>query len=145
MDRQEYIKRRFRENFLKYCPLQADSASADDIAGRISTEFDLNGLISSLKDEIAALCDSSLSFDKMKIEGRLSNTLPDGYRLENSDEIVEKYAHVVEGQLTRELSEKIIGRLLHAMEKSAWSNGVTAMAAAVDALIARMSAAARSY
>lgn len=75
MDKKEYLKNRFKRDFLQYSLLQEVSLPAKEIAEKLYSVIDLNWLISQCKQEIESLCNKHLSFEKVKVEGKLSNEL----------------------------------------------------------------------
>lgn len=75
MDKKEYLKNRFKRDFLQYSLLQEDSLSAIEIAEKLYGVIDFNWLINQCKQEIESLCNKHLSFEKVKVDGKLSNKL----------------------------------------------------------------------
>ena len=75
MDKKEYLKNRFKRDFLQYSLLQEDSLPAKEIAEKLYIVIDLNWLIGQGKQDIESLCNKHLSFEKVKVEGKLSNEL----------------------------------------------------------------------
>lgn len=69
MDKKEYLKNRFKRDFLQYSLLQEVSLTAKEIAEKLYGVIDLNWLIGQGKQEIESLCNKHLSFEKVKVEG----------------------------------------------------------------------------
>ena len=84
MTQQEYLKNRFKRDFLHYSLLQEDSFPAKEIAEKLYGVIDLNWLIGQGKQEIESLCNKHLSFEKVKVEGKLS-VLDFGKQLDSID------------------------------------------------------------
>ena len=70
---------------MQYSLLQEDSLSANEIAEKLYGVIDFNWLISQGKQEIESLCNKHLSFEKLKVDGKLSNELSQelGYDLKD--------------------------------------------------------------
>ena len=56
MDKKEYLKNRFKRDFLQYRLLQEDSLPAKEIVEKLSGVIDLNCLLAQGKKEIESLC-----------------------------------------------------------------------------------------
>lgn len=60
MDKKEYLKNRFKRDFLQYSLLQEDSLPAKEISEKLYGVIDLNRLIGLGKQEIESLCNKHL-------------------------------------------------------------------------------------
>jgi hypothetical protein len=60
MDKNEYLKNRFKRDFLQYGLLQEDSLPAKEIAEKLYGVIDLNWLIGQGKQEIESLYNKHL-------------------------------------------------------------------------------------
>lgn len=60
MAKKEYLKNRFKRDFLQYGLLQEASLPAKEIAEKFYSVIDLNWLISQGKQEIESLCNENI-------------------------------------------------------------------------------------
>ena len=145
MDKKEYLKNRFKRDFLQYSLLQEDSLPAKEIAEKLYGVIDLDWLISQGKQEIESLCNKHLSFEKVKVEGKLSNELSQelGYGLK--DRIIAEYQNYLDSHSTDEITTAIISKIERSVELQTWSNGIVNMQEAIKLLVERLNNSSRSY
>ncbi len=145
MDKKEYLKNRFKRDFLQYSLLQNDSLPAKEIAEKLYGVIDLNWLTVNGKHEMESLIGRYLSFEKVKVDGKLSNKLTeelDSYDLK--DRIIAEYEAYLDGYSTEEITASVISMIERSIELQAWSNGIANMQEAVKLLVERLGNASRS-
>lgn len=145
MDKKEYLKNRFKRDFLQYCLLQEDSLTAKEIAEKLYGVIDLNWLIVKGKQEIESLCSKHLSLDKVKVEGKLSNELPQELGYDLKDSIIAEYQNYLDSHSTDEIRTAIISKIVRSVELQTWSNGIVNMKDAIKLLVERLKSSSRSY
>lgn len=145
MDRKDYLKNRFKRDFLQYSLLQEDSLSAKEIAEKLYSVIDLNYLISRCKQKIESLCKQYLSFEKVKVEGKLSNELSQELEYDLKDKIIAEYQNYLDRHSTDEISTAIISKIERSVELQTWSNGIVNMQEAIKLLVERVKTSSRSY
>ncbi len=145
MDKKEYLKHRFKRDFLRYSLLQEDSLSAKEIAEKLYGAIDLNGLIRRSKLEIEALCDKHLSFEKVKVDGKLSNELSQELGYDLKDRIIAEYRDYLDSHSTVEITNTVISQIERSIERQTWSNGIVNMREAIKLLVERLKNSSRSY
>ncbi len=145
MERKEYLNIRFKRDFLQYSLLQEDTLSAKEIAGNLYRVVSLTTLINEGKKQIDTLLDKHLSLDALKVEGKLSNTLPEALSLGVQDRIIEEFRNSPLLDEAQELNAGTLNALVHAIEKQTWSNGISEMAEAIHLLVDKLSETARNY
>ena len=145
MDKKEYLKNRFKRDFLQYSLLQEDSLPAKEIAEKLYGAIDLNWLIVQGKQEIESLCSKHLSLEKVKVNGKLSNELSQelGYSLKDS--IIAEYQRFLDGHSSDEIRTAIISKIERSVELQTWSNGIVNMQEAIKLLVERLKSSSRSY
>ena len=145
MIQQEYLKNRFKRDFLQYSLLQEDSLPAKEIAEKLYGVIDLNWLISEGKQEIESLCNKHLSFEKVKVEGKLSNELSQELGYDLKDMIIAEYQNYLDSHSTDEITTAIISKIERSIELQTWSNGIVNMQEAIKLLVERVNNSSRSY
>lgn len=145
MDKKEYLKNRFKRDFLQYCLLQEDSLPAKEIAEKLYGVIDLNWLIVQGKQEIESLCSKHLSLEKVKVEGKLSNELPQELGYDLKDSIIAEYQNYLDSHSTDEIRTAIISKIERSVELQTWSNGIANMQEAIKLLVERLKSSSRSY
>lgn len=145
MDKKEYLKNRFKRDFLQYCLLQEDSLPAKEIAEKLYGVIDLNWLIVQGKQEIESLCSKHLSLEKVKVEGKLSNELPQELGYDLKDSIIAEYQNYLDSHSTDEIRNAIISKIERSVELQTWSNGIVNMQEAIKLLVERLKSSSRSY
>ena len=145
MDKKEYLKNRFKRDFLQYSLLQEDSLPAKEIAEKLYSVIDLNWLIGQGKQEIESLCNKHLSFEKVKVEGKLSNELSQELGYDLKDRIIAEYQNYLDSHSTDVITTAIISKIERIVELQTWSNGIVNMQEAIKLLIERVKNSSRSY
>ena len=145
MTQQEYLKNRFKRDFLQYSLLQEDSLPAKEIAEKLYGVINLNWLIGQGKQEIESLCNKHLSFEKVKVEGKLSNELSQELGYDLKDKIIAEYQNFLDSQSTDEITTAIISKIERSVELQTWSNGIVNMQEAIKLLVERLNNSSRSY
>lgn len=145
MDKKEYLKNRFKRDFLQYSLLQEDSLPAKEIAEKLYSVIDLNWLISQGKQEIESLCNKHLSFEKVKVEGKLSNELSQELGYDLKDRIIAEYQNFLDSYSTDEVTTAIISKIERSVELQTWINGIVNMQEAIKLLVERLKNSSSSY
>lgn len=145
MDRQEYLKCKFESDFLRYSLLQEDSLSAKIIAERLYEAVNLDGTIVEGKQKIGELCDKYLSFEKVKVSGKLSNELSQELGYDLKDRIVGEYQSFLDGFSNTEIVKSVVEKVERKVELQAWSNGIVNMHEAITLLVGKLNNLAESY
>ncbi len=145
MDKQEYLKNRFKRDFLQYSLLQEDSLSAKEIAEKLYGVIDLNWLISQGKQEIESLCNKHLSFEKVLVDGKLSNKLSQELGYDLKDRIIAEYKDYLDGHSTAEITNTVISKIERSVELQTWSNGIVNIQEAIKLLVERLNSTSKSY
>ncbi len=145
MDKKEYLKNRFKRDFLQYSLLQEDSLAAKEIAEKLYSVIDLNWLIGQGKQEIESLCNKHLSFEKVKVEGKLSNELSQKLGYDLKDRIIAEYQRFLDNHSTDAITTAIISKIERSVELQTWSNGIVNMQEAIKLLVERVKNSSRSY
>ena len=145
MDKKEYLKNRFKRDFLQYSLLQEDSLSAKEIAEKLYGVIDFNWLINQGKQEIESLCNKHLSFEKVKVEGKLSNELSQELGYDLKDRILTEYQNYLDSHSTDEIINAVILKIERSIELQTWSNGIVNMQGAIKLLVERLGNSSRSY
>lgn len=145
MDKKEYLKNRFKRDFLQYSLLQEDSLPAKEIAEKLYGVIDLNWLICQGKQEIESLCNKHLSFEKVKVKGKLSNELSQELGYDLKDKIIAEYQNYLDSHSTDEITTAIISKIERSVELQTWSNGIVNMQKAIKLLVERLNNSSRSY
>ena len=145
MNRIEYLKNRFKKDFLQYSLLQDDSLSAKDIAEKLYGVIDLRWLIEQGKQEMESLCTRYLSFEKVKVDGKLSNELSHELGCDLKDRIVVEFKSYLNCHSTDEITDAVISKVERCIELQTWSNGIVNMPGAIQLLIERLNNSSRSY
>ena len=145
MDKKEYLKNRFKRDFLQYSLLQEDSLPAKEIAEKLYSVIDLNWLISQGKQEIESLCNEHLSFEKVKVDGKLSNELSQELGYDLKERILAEYQNYLDSHSTDEITTAIISKIDRSVELQTWSNGIVNMQEAIKLLVERLKNSSSSY
>ena len=145
MDKKEYLKNRFKRDFLQYSLLQEDSLPAKEIAEKLYGVIDLNWLIDQGKQEIESLCNKHLSFEKVKVDGKLSNELSQELGYDLKERILAEYQNYLDCHSTDEITTAIISKIERSVELQTWSNGIVNMQEAIKLLVERVKNSSRSY
>ena len=145
MDKKEYLKNRFKRDFLLYSLLQEGSLSAKEIAEKLYAAIDLNWLISQGKQEIESLCNKHLSFEKVKVDGKLSNELSQELSYDLKDKILAEYKGYLDSHSTDEITNNIISKIERSVELQTWSNGIVNMQEAIKLFVKRLNNSSQSY
>jgi len=145
MDKKEYLKNRFKRDFLQYSLLQEDSLSAKEIAEKLYGAIDLNWLIVQGKQEIESLCNKHLSFEKVKVGGKLSNELSQELGYDIKDRILTEYKNYLDRHSSEEITNTVISRIERSVELQTWTNGIVNMREAIKLLVERLNNSSRSY
>ncbi len=145
MDKKEYLKNRFKRDFLQYSLLQEDTLPAKEIAEKLYGVIDLNWLIGQGKQEIESLCNKHLSFEKVKVEGKLSNELSQELGYDLKDRMIAEYQNYLDSHSTDEITTAIISKIERSVELQTWSNGIVNMQEAIKLLVERVKETSRSY
>ena len=145
MDKKEYLRNRFKRDFLQYSLLQEDSLPAKEIAEKIYGVIDLNWLICQGQQEIDSLCNKHLSFEEVKVDGKLSNELSQKLDYGLKDRIIAEYQDFLDSHSTDEITTAIISKIERGVEFQTWSNGIVNMQEAIKLLVERVSNASTSY
>ena len=145
MDKKEYLKNRFKRDFLQYSLLQEVSLTAKEIAEKLYGVIDLNWLIGQGKQEIESLCNKHLSFEKVKIDGKLSNELSQELGYDLKDRMIAEYQNYLDSHSIDEITTAIISKIERSVELQTWSNGIVNMQEAIKLLVERLNNSSRSY
>lgn len=145
MDKKEYLKNRFKRDFLQYSLLQEDSLPAKEIAEKLYGVIDLSWLIGQGKQEIESLCNKHLSFEKVKVEGKLSNDLSQELGYDLKDIIIAEYQNFLNSYSTDEVTTAIISKIERSVELQTWSNGIVNMQESIKLLVERVKNSSSSY
>ena len=145
MNKKEYLKNRFKRDFLQYSLLQDDSLPAKEIAGKLYNVIDIDSKIQEWAQEIKTLCDKYLSFELVKIDGKLSNELSPELSGDIKDKILTEYSEHLNGHSVGEQANAIIEKIVRGVELQTWTNGVANMQEAIKLLVERLKDSAKSY
>ena len=145
MDKNEYLKNRFKIDFLQYSLLQEGSLPAKEIAEKLYSVIDLNWLIGQGKQEIESICNEHLSFEKVKVDGKLSNELSQELGYDLKDKIIAEYHNYLDSHSTDEITTATISKIERSVELQTWSNGIVNMQEAIKLLVERLKNSSRSY
>ena len=145
MEKREYLLNRLKKDFLKYCLLQEDSLSAKNIAEKLYGVIDLDWLISQSRQEIETLCNKYLSFEKIKVDGKLSNELSEELGYELKDKILTEYEDFLESYSIDKITSEVISNVERSIERQTWANGIINMQEAINLLVDRLKNASISY
>lgn len=130
---------------MQYSLLQEDSLPAKEIAEKLCSVIDLNWLICQGKHEIESLCNKHLSFEKVKVEGKLSNELSQELGYDLKDRIISDYQNYLDSHSTDEITIAIISKIERSVELQTWSNGIVNMQEAIKLLVERVKNLSISY
>lgn len=145
MEKKEYLKNRFKRDFLQYSLLQEDSLSAKEIAEKLYGVIDFNWLTNQGKQEIESLCNKHISFEKVKVDGKLSNELSQELGYDLKDRILTEYQNYLDSHSTDEITNAFISKVERSIELQTWSNGIVNMQEAIKLLVERLNNSSRSY
>ncbi len=130
---------------MQYSLLQEDSLTAKEIAEKLYGVIDLNWMIGQGKQEIESLCNKHLSFEKVLVDGKLSNELSQELGYDLKDRIIAEYKDYLASHSTAETTNTIISKIERSVELQTWSNGIVNMQAAIKSLVERLNKTSRSY
>ncbi len=130
---------------MQYSLLQEDSLTAKEIAEKLYGVIDLNWMIGQGKQEIESLCNKHLSFEKVLVDGKLSNELSQELGYDLKDRIIAEYKDYLASHSTAETTNTIIPKIERSVELQTWSNGIVNMQAAIKSLVERLNNTSRSY
>lgn len=145
MDKKEYLKNRFIKDFLQYSLLQEDSIHAEEIADKLYGVVDFDSFTNQCKQKIESLTGKYLSFEKVTVEGKLSNRLSSDLDYNIKHRIVSEYKDVLDSISNENLVCDIIGRIVRCVELQTWSNGIVNMEKAISLLVERLNNASKCY
>ena len=145
MEKKEYLKNRFKKDFLQYSLQQEDSLPAKEIAEKLYGVIDLNWLIGQGKQEIESLCNKHLSFEKVKVDGKLSNELSQELGYDLKDRMIAEYQNYLDSHSIDEITTAIISKIERSVELQTWSNGIVNIQEAIKILVERLNDSSRSY
>ena len=132
MDKKIYLKSRLINDFINYSLLQNDSLSANLIADKLFTSIGLEDSLSKCRKYIEELLDKYISFDELKVDGRLSNKLSCRLNIELKDSLEQEYKSYLDRFFSQDLLNSIIAKIVHRIELLIWQNGILNMLAAID-------------
>ena len=130
---------------MQYSLLQEGSLSAKEIAEKLYGVIDFNWLINQGKQEIESLCNKHLSFEKVKVDGKLSNELSQELGYDLKDRILTEYQNYLDSHSTDEIINAVILKIERSIELQTWSNGIVNMQGAIKLLVERLGNSSRSY
>lgn len=145
MDKKEYLRNRFLKDFLQYNLLQNDSISDKEIADILYKEVDLEPFIVKSKQEIGHIIEKYLSFEKVKLDGKLSNTLSSELDYGIKGKIITEYKIILDNIKNEILAKDIIGKIGRSIELQTWSNGIMNMKKAISLLVERLNNVSECY
>lgn len=145
MNRNEYLTNRFKKDFLQYSLMQEDSLAAKEIAEKVYEVIDLDWLIKLGKQEIESLCVKHLSFDKVKVEGKLSNELSPEFGYDLKDILLAEYQKYLDGFPTHGITADVISKIERSVELQTWRNGIVNMQESIKLLAERLMNSSQSY
>lgn len=145
MDKKEYLKNRFRRDFLQYSLLQEDSLSDRVIANKLWNVVDLSWLVDQGQETIEKLNEKYLSFEKVEVDGELSDELPEDLDYDIKDIIIRKFEEYLDSYSIDEISVKIVSDIERSIELQTWTNGIVNMPKAIEILVRRLCNSAKNY
>lgn len=145
MNKSEYLKNRFKKDFLQYSLLQEDSLSAKEIADKLYREVDAECLVVQCQREKEAIIDKYLSFDKVKVEGKLSNELSAELGYDIKDRIIAEYRDYLDNVSTDKLIDVVVAKIERSVELQTWSNGIVNMQDAIAIFVERLQDSSNNY
>lgn len=145
MDKKEYLKNRFKRDFLQYSLLQDDSLSDRVIANKLWNVVDLSWLVDQGQDTIEKLNEKYLSFEKVEVDGELSDELPEDLGYDIKDIIIRKFEEYLDSHSIDEISVKIVSEIERSIELQTWTNGIVNMPKAIEILVRRLCNSAKNY
>lgn len=145
MVKKEYLVKRFQKEFLQYCLIQENSLSAKELADNLYGIIAFDSLITEGKSKIESLITDHLSFDKVKVDGRLSNELSDELNYDLKDRMVSEFKAWISERSSEEIAEAAVLKVERRVELQTWSNGILNMQEAIRLLVERLNSSSRSY
>ncbi len=97
------------------------------------------------KQEIESLCNKHLSFEKVKVEGKLSNELSQELGYDLKDRIIAEYQNYLDSHSTDVITTAIISKIERIVELQTWSNGIVNMHEAIKLLVERVKVTVWDY
>ena len=134
MEKKEYLKNRFKRDFLQYALLQEDTLAANEIAAKLYGTINFVEVENEGKDKIKSLCKSYLAFDKLKVDGKLSNELSQDWGLDLKDKLLAEYNNYLEILPIGEIVKRAVAKIERGIEIQTWHNGIVNMPKAIDIL-----------
>lgn len=134
MEKREYLKNRFKRDFLQYALLQEDTLSAKEIAVKLYGTIDFVEIENEGKEKIKSLCKDHLAFDKLKVDGKLSNELSPDWGLDFKDRLLTEYKNYLDNIPIDEVVKSAIAKIERGIEIQTWHNGIVNMPKAIDVL-----------
>lgn len=145
MDRLEYLKIRFRQDFLQYCLLQADSHTHTDMVNAIGKAIDIQSVEKECEEAIDRIIEKHLPLDMLKDGDKYVSDIPAMLNLEVKDTIINEYTEYLYSCGWAELVGKLLADVEVAIEKQVWENGVGNMPLAMQGLRQRLTDKAKVY
>lgn len=145
MDRTEYLKIRFRQDFLQYCLLQADSHTHTDMVNAIGKAIDIQSVEKECEEAIDRIIEKHLPLDMLKDGDKYVSDIPAMLNLEVKDTIINEYTEYLYSCGWAELVGKLLADVEVAIEKQVWENGVGNMPLAMQGLRQRLTDKAKVY
>ncbi len=145
MDKKEYLNNKLKRDFLQYSLLQEDSLPAKAIANMLFKVVDFRRFIQESKIEIERLLSEYLSFDKVKIDGKLSNELSGALEFGLHETVISKFKEYLDTLEIKKTPTIILNKIIHSIEKLTWSNGIANMDLAIRLLVEKLDSSSKSY
>lgn len=79
------------------------------------------------KQEIESLYNKHLSFEKVKVEDKLSNELSQELGYDLKDRILTEYQNYLDSHSTDEIKNTVISKVERSVELQTWSNGTESL------------------
>ncbi len=146
MDKKEYIRIKFTNDFVRYSLLQEDGPSAQEIADKLYNVVNLDWIAEDGRQKIQELCDTRLSYDKLKKSGgKFSNNLSSELKFEVKDELVSIFRRHLDQYGISDVAGQAVGKIVQNIEIQSWNYGIGNMQEAVALLVEKLLASARGY
>ncbi len=145
MDKKEYLNNKLKKDFLQYSLLQEDSLPAEAIANTLFKVVDFRRFIQESKIEIERLLSEYLSFDKVKIDGKLSNELSGALEFGLHETVISKFQEYLDTRDIKKTPTVILNKIIHSIEKLTWSNGIANMDLAIRFFVEKLDSSSKGY
>lgn len=145
MTKNEYILNRFKADFLKYSLMQEDSLLGKEIADKVYDVSDLEWFFEDAMQELVRLGEKHLSFDKVMVDGKLANELPEDLDYGVKDQIKAEFEAFLDKFPVDQKAAELVAQMERQLELQTWANGVCCMSDAINMLLVRISVATDSY